>query len=81
MRVNSVAPFAENDAVKAHGARWEAANKLWYSTNEPTSPPFLRWIPNLEAAAEDSIVGAKRQPTISEKTPAKQSTGNHPVHH
>ncbi|MDP2370491.1 DUF5710 domain-containing protein [Rhodoferax sp.] len=27
MRINLIAPFAEKDAVKALGARWDAAKK------------------------------------------------------
>jgi hypothetical protein len=75
MRINLITPFAEKNAVKELGARWDAAKKLWYITDVADLTPFLRWIPNLEAATEDSAVSAKRQSTISEKTPAKQSKG------
>ena len=30
MRINLVTPFAEKDAAKALGARWDATKKLWY---------------------------------------------------
>src|SRR5450830_802080 len=30
MRINLVTPFTEKDAVKALGARWDSAKKLWY---------------------------------------------------
>nr|MDP2192790.1 DUF5710 domain-containing protein [Rhodoferax sp.] len=33
MRINLVTPFAEKDAVKALGARWDAAKKIWYITD------------------------------------------------
>ena len=50
MRINLTTPFAEKDAVKKLGARWDAANKLWYIDNVTDLTPFLRWIPSLEAA-------------------------------
>lgn len=50
MRINLVTPFAEKDAVKALGARWDPAKKCWYITDVADLTPFLRWIPNMEAA-------------------------------
>lgn len=50
MRINLVTPFAEKDAAKALGARWDAARKLWYINDVADLTPFLRWIPDLEAA-------------------------------
>lgn len=67
MRINLVTPFAEKDAVKALGARWDAAKKLWYITDVADLTPFMRWIPNLEAASELSGGAAK--------APAKSSPG------
>jgi hypothetical protein len=32
MRINLVTPFADEDAVKALEARWDAAKKVWYIT-------------------------------------------------
>lgn len=52
MRINLVTPFAEKDAVKALGARWDATKKLWYVVDVADLTPYLRWIPNLEAATE-----------------------------
>ncbi len=54
MRINLVTPFAEKDAVKALGARWDPANKLWYITDVADLSPFMRWIPDLVAASEPS---------------------------
>ena len=42
MRINLVTPFAEKDAVKALGARWDAAKKLWYITDVADLTPFMR---------------------------------------
>jgi len=60
MRINLVTPFAEKDAVKALGARWDATKKLWYITNVSDLTPFMRWIPNMEAAMETSTDDVKR---------------------
>jgi hypothetical protein len=44
MRINLVTPFAEKDAVKALGARWDPAKKLWYITDVADLTLFMRWI-------------------------------------
>lgn len=54
MRINLVTPFAEKDAVKALGARWDAAKKLWYIVDVADLTPFARWIPDMQAATKDS---------------------------
>lgn len=45
MRINLVTPFAEKDAAKALGARWDSAKKTWYIQNVADLTPFQRWIP------------------------------------
>jgi len=67
MRINLVTPFAEKDAVKALGARWDGAKKLWYITDVTDLTPFMRWIPDLETTVASSGAVAK--------APAKQSPG------
>lgn len=54
MRINLVTPFAEKDAVKALGARWDAVKKCWYIVDVADLSPFTRWIPNLDAAMDGS---------------------------
>ena len=56
MRINLVTPFAEKDAVKALGARWDAGKKLWYIVDVADLTPFLRWIPNAPGAADGAVV-------------------------
>ncbi len=63
MRINLVTPFAEKDAAKALGARWDATKKLWYIVDVADLTPFLRWIPDVSAAtvkAADSVAPIKR---------------------
>jgi hypothetical protein len=69
MRINLVTPFAEKDAVKALGARWDAAKKVWYITDAPDLLPFKRWIPDLVAATE----------TSPGSTPAPKNKGDAPI--
>ena len=52
MRINLVTPFAEKDAAKALGARWDAAKKCWYIVDVDDLTPFMQWIPNLDAAQD-----------------------------
>ena len=50
MRINLVTPYAEKDAVKALGARWDATKKLWYIVDVADLTPFNRWIPHVGTA-------------------------------
>jgi hypothetical protein len=70
MRINLVAPFAEKDAVKALGARWDAAQKVWYIMDVADLTPFMRWIPNMPAATGSSAAGAAK----TTQTQAKGAT-------
>ena len=45
MRIDLVAPYADKDAVKALGARWDGAKKVWYIVNVTDLTPFARWLP------------------------------------
>lgn len=67
MRINLVTPFAEKDAVKALGARWDAAKKTWYITDVADLAPFARWIPDLAAATENAVAGATRPAAGAQK--------------
>lgn len=58
MRINLVTPFAEKDAVKALGGRWDAAKKCWYVVDVADLTPFARWIPDM--AASGAVVEAPK---------------------
>lgn len=45
MRINLNCPFEERNQVKALGARWDPALKVWYVVNPPDLYPFARWLP------------------------------------
>ena len=57
MRINLITPFAEKDAVKALGARWDAVKKCWYIVDVADRTPFKRWIPDMEAAMAGTGAG------------------------
>jgi hypothetical protein len=63
MRITLVTPFAEKDAVKALGARWDATKKCWYFTDVADLAPFARWIPDLRAA----MAGSEATPPVKSR--------------
>lgn len=68
MRINLVTPFAEKDEVKALGARWDAAKKIWYITDVADLTPFIRWIRNVQAATEGSTDDVNQSTKSTSKT-------------
>jgi hypothetical protein len=58
MRINLVTPFADKDKAKALGARWDAVRKLWYIVDVADLTPFMRWIPDLDAATRTVVAAA-----------------------
>ncbi len=72
MRINLVTPFAEKDAVKTLGARWDAAKKVWYITDVADLTPFLRWIPDMDTATEKSVGKAAAGTAVA---PIRRSEG------
>lgn len=47
MRVNLVVPFQDKDKVKAQGARWDTALRVWYVVNHPDLRRLERWLPEV----------------------------------
>ncbi len=75
MRINLVTPFAEKDTVKALGARWDASKKVWYITDVADLTPFMRWIPDMEAATEKSVGSAGQRTGNVAVAPIGRSEG------
>ena len=73
MRINLATPFAEKDAAKALGARWDSAKKTWYITDVADLTPFQRWIPSMDAATKTA--GTLRPPPSASKVAAEESKG------
>ena len=75
MRINLVTPFAEKDAVKALGARWDAAKKIWYIIDVADLTQFARWIPNIDAAMGNLTDEVKQSAKSSSKVKVDQFHG------
>jgi len=75
MRINLVTPFAEKDAAKALGARWDATKKVWYVKDVADLTAFMRWIPDLQAATENPAAGTAQPTTNPLGARAQQSRG------
>ena len=68
MRINLVTPFAEKDDAKKLGAKWDSTRKCWYIVDVADLTPFMRWIPDLVAAASDgSVAGSAVGPIATKK--------------
>ena len=75
MRINLKTPFADKDAAKALGARWDGTRKLWYITDVADLTPFMRWIPDLAAASQDAAPLPTQPKPASAFKPARQTAG------
>jgi hypothetical protein len=80
MRINLVTPFAEKDAVKALGARWDATKKCWYVVDVKDLTPFAMWIPNMVATvdvpgASPKVTKPKLSVPTSSKAPVPSTSG------
>jgi len=60
-------PFAQKDAAKALGARWDAANKKWYVTADKDITLFAQW-------QSDSV--KPESPSTTSKTKAQATSIN-----
>ena len=47
-------PYAEKDAAKALGARWNPARRRWYVADGVATEPFSKWIDAASASASTS---------------------------
>ena len=47
-------PYAQKDAAKALGARWDAANKKWFVPAGKDIAPFAQWHTDAELNASSS---------------------------
>ena len=75
MRINLVTPFAERDAVKALGARWDSAMRTWYISDVADLTPFLRWIPEPQQATAAATNGTPQRAASTAPSPIEVATG------
>lgn len=77
MRHDLKVPFAEKDAAKKLGARWDAARKLWYVMGDRVNlAAFAKWSPTASDAGAAPAT-AKAAPA----RPREQSSGKLQVGH
>lgn len=48
-------PYSQKDQVKALGARWDSANRVWYVPEGVDLAPFAEWLPAATAAGTGSL--------------------------
>lgn len=65
MRINLVTPFAEKDAVKALGAKWDSSRKVWYIVDVSDLTPFQRWLPGDRSVAASATKVTKVAQSIA----------------
>lgn len=46
MRIDLMVPYAQKDAAKALGAKWDPEKQVWYVVNPPRLDRFMKWIKN-----------------------------------
>lgn len=67
-------PFAQKDAAKELGARWDAANKKWYVPFDRDITLFAQWQPQSGAVKSSSTTASKpRARASSTKTGSSAS--------
>jgi hypothetical protein len=68
MRHNLKVPFADKEAAKKLGARWDAARKIWYVADNADIAPFAKWSPTPHDASSSAPVSIKTVPARTETT-------------
>lgn len=78
-------PFAQKDAAKALGARWDAANKKWFVPAGKDIAAFAQWMMDAELALASSktIVSKAKinRPPVNNSAQPKSAAGvfTHPT--
>jgi hypothetical protein len=68
MRHDLKVPFADKDAAKKLGARWDAARKIWYVVDNADIAPFAKWSPTSHDASSAAPALQKLAPARTETT-------------
>jgi hypothetical protein len=67
-------PYAQKDAVKALGARWDAINKKWYVSSDLDMTPFKQW--QSETIADPASLTLKAKSSSLKTAKPNSSTAN-----
>jgi Domain of unknown function (DUF5710) len=68
-------PYADKDAAKALGARWDADKKKWYLPATVDLVPFAKW--QLDAASMELLTDKSLNVTVPPSAPLKKSASTH----
>ena len=67
-------PFAQKDAAKALGARWDAANKKWYVPADKDITLFTQW--QAQSGTMESLTTAASKPKARAASTKQSSSVN-----
>ncbi len=62
-RIYLTVPFAEKDAAKSLGARWDSDKKQWYFLSDRDSAPFAKWIASGSSSSPTKSSGQSKKPS------------------
>lgn len=60
MRINLKVPFAQKDAAKELGARWDAVRKIWYVVDPEAIEVFSDWLPEVDTPSTTKPVASAK---------------------
>ena len=69
-------PFAQKDAAKALGARWDAANKKWYVPGDKDIALFAQWQAQSGVSASAATTTTSKPKTRAAATKTAAATNN-----
>lgn len=76
MRMDLKVPFAEKDAAKKLGARWDAARKLWYVEDKVDLAPFAKWAPTPRSGAAGEVPAQRASGSARQVSAGKAVVGS-----
>ena len=79
MRLNLKVSFAEKDEAKKLGARWDAAQKIWYVEGKADMAPFVKWSPSPPPGSAAGEPSTKSAPAGKQVVPGKLVVGENYV--
>src|SRR6201987_2344726 len=72
-------PYAEREAAKAAGAKWDWREKLWYIGPEGNSAGLAKWLPENAAAAAPAKASPREEFAEVLRELGGDLTGEHPI--
>src|SRR5260370_14761360 len=72
-------PYAEREAAKALGAKWDWREKLWYIGPDGTRESLAKWLPENAAAASSARANPREEFAEVLRELGGDLTGEHPI--